>query len=258
MIVDGTDSSTASVVMSYASRITSAASEELLVERLARQNGMHRDPSLVELRRRAWFNENLESRKFYVPAVLVIVVTLVTLLLTAMAVVREKEIGTMEQILVTPITPLEFILGKTAPFVLIGLVDVLVVTAVGVFWFQVPIRGSVLLLFGSTLLYLMTTLGVGLYISTISQTQQQAMMSTFFFFFPAMLLSGFAFPVENMPRVVQWITMVNPMRHFLVVVRAIFLKGVGVDVLWPQIVGLAVMGTVILAAVAGRFRKTLV
>lgn len=257
LIVDGTDSTTAGIVMSYASRIASSASERLLVERLERVAGVSRDPSLIDLRTRAWFNENLESRNFFVPGVLVIVVTLVTLLLTSMAVVREKEIGTMEQILVSPITPAEFILGKTIPFALIGLIDVLVVTAVGVLWFEVPIRGSLLLLFGATMLYLMTTLGIGLFISTISQTQQQAMMTTFFFFFPAMLLSGFAFPVENMPVAVQWVTVVNPLRWFLVVVRAVFLKGVGIDVLWREIAILGGMGTTILWLASRRFHKTL-
>ena len=163
----------------------------------------------------------------------------------------------MEQILVSPITPTEFILGKTVPFALIGFIDVTAVTLVGVFWFEVPIRGNLLLLFGATGLYLMTTLGIGLYISTISQTQQQAMMSTFFFFFPAMLLSGFAFPIENMPQAVQWLTYVNPLAYFLVIVRAIFLKGVGADVLWPQVSVLGVMGVTILTLVSRRFRKTL-
>jgi ABC-2 type transport system permease protein len=174
-----------------------------------------------------------------------------------MAVVREKEIGTIEQVLVTPITPTEFILGKTVPFALIGYVDVLAVTLVGVLWFGVPIRGNLLLLLGASTLYLMTMLGVGLLISTISQTQQQAMMSVFFFFFPAMLLSGFAFPIANMPEVIQWLTLVNPLRYFLVVVRGIFLKGVGADVLWREIAVLAAMGVATLALAAMRFRKTL-
>jgi ABC-2 type transport system permease protein len=257
VIVDGTDSNTAAVVMSYASRIAAAASEQIVLERLERTTGHARDASLVDLEPRAWFNENLESRNFFVPGVIVIVVTLVTLLLTSMAVVREKEIGTMEQILVTPITPGEFILGKTVPFALIGFVDVTLVTLVGTLWFGVPIRGNLGLLYFATGLYLMTTLGAGLYISTVSQTQQQAMMSTFFFFFPAMLLSGFAFPIANMPQVVQWLTLANPLRWFLVIVRAIFLKGVGPEVLWREMAALAILGTTILGLVIGRFRKTL-
>jgi len=257
LLVDGTDSNTAGIVLGYANRILGAASERILVERFNRQTGMSRPASLVELRSRAWFNANLESRWFFVPGVLVVVVSLATLVLTAMAVVREKEIGTMEQVLVTPITPAEFILGKTVPFALIGYVDVILVTLVGVYWFGVPIRGSIALLFGGSTLYLMTMLGVGLLISTISQTQQQAMMSVFFFFFPAMLLSGFAFPIANMPQVIQWLTLFNPLRYFLVVVRGIFLKGVGADVLWPELAVLAAMAVATLSLAALRFRKTL-
>ncbi len=257
VLVDGTDSNTAGIVLGYVSRITGAASQEILAERLRRQTGLSSPPGLVELRTRAWFNENLQSRWFFVPGVIAVVVSLATLLLTSMAVVREKEIGTMEQILVSPITPTEFILGKTVPFALIGFVDVIAVTVVGVFWFEVPIRGSLLLLFGATGLYLMTTLGIGLYISTISQTQQQAMMSTFFFFMPAVLLSGFMFPIANMPVLVQWLTFLNPMRYVMVILRGIFLKGVGISILWPQIAALAVMGMVTLGVASRRFRKTL-
>jgi len=257
VITDGTDSNTSAVVLSYASRIVAGFSEERAARRLARQTGAARPLNLVDFRARAWFNENLESRNFFVPGVIVIVVTLVSLLLTSMAVVREREIGTMEQILVTPITAAEFIVGKTLPFALVAMVDVILVTLVGTLWFGVPIRGSLVLLLGCTALYLLTTLGAGLFISTISYTQQQAMMSTFFFFFPAMLLSGFAFPIANMPQVVQWLTLANPLRWFLVIVRAIFLKGVGVEVLWREIVALGVLGSVTLGLAVSRFRKTL-
>lgn len=257
VIVDGTDSNTAAVVLSYASRIVAGFSEERAWRRLARQTGQSRVPNLVDLQPRAWFNENLESRNFFVPGVIVIVVTLVSLLLTSMAVVREREIGTMEQMLVSPITPSEFILGKTLPFALLAMLDVILVTLVGTLWFGVPIRGSLALLLACTALYLLTTLGAGLFISTISHTQQQAMMSTFFFFFPAMLLSGFAFPIANMPTLVQWLTLANPLRWFLVIVRAIFLKGVGVEVLWREMAALAILGTLTLGLAVGRFRKTL-
>jgi ABC-2 type transport system permease protein len=173
-----------------------------------------------------------------------------------MAIVREKEIGTIEQIMVTPITPVEFILGKTLPFAVVGLADVVLVTVVAVFWFQVPIQGNLLWLFVSTLLYLMTSLGLGLVISTYSETQQQAMITTFFFYMPAVLLSGFNFPIANMPPVVQWLTVLNPLRHFLVIVRGIFLKGVGPAILWPQMLALALIGTAALMLAARRFRKT--
>ena len=206
---------------------------------------------------RAWFNENLESRNFYVPGVIALLVMVITLLLTSMAVVREKEIGTMEQIMVTPITSKEFILGKTAPFALISFIDVLLITLVGVYWFDVPIRGNLLLLLLATGLYLMTTLGMGLFISTVSRTQQQAMMSAFFFQFPATLLSGFVFPIANMPEVVQWLTYFNPLRYFLIIILGIFLKGVGVTILWPHLLVLGVMGSIILWSASRRFKKTM-
>lgn len=159
--------------------------------------------------------------------------------------------------MVTPITPMEFILGKTLPFALIGLVDVTLIAAIGAFWFDVPIRGNLALLYLAAVLYLMTMLGVGLLISTVSQTQQQAMMGTFLFFFPAMLLSGFAFPIANMPRVVQWITLVDPLRYFLVIIRGVFLKGIGLEILWPQMLVLGAMGAATLGLAIRRFHKTL-
>jgi len=192
-----------------------------------------------------------------VPGVIATIVTIVTLMLTSMAVVREKEVGTMEQLIVTPIAPWEFILGKTLPFAIISMVDVILVTTVGVLWFQVPIRGNLLLLLFSTAVYLLTALGVGLFISTASRTQQQAMMSTFFFFMPAILLSGLMFPIANMPQVVQWLTYLNPMRYYLVIIRNIFLKGVGFQVLWPQMGALAVIGCATLWMASRRFHKTL-
>jgi ABC-2 type transport system permease protein len=257
LIVDGTDSNTAGIVLDYSSKIAGKFSQKVLATRFTRLKGLTMKPAVVNVLTRAWFNENLESRNFYVPGVIAIIVMLITLMLTSMAVVREKEIGTMEQIMVTPITPTEFILGKTIPFALIGFADVVLITVLGVFWFDVPIRGSLLVLFVATALYLMTTLGVGLLISTVSQTQQQAMMSTFFFYFPAVLLSGFMFPIANMPAAIQWLTYLNPLRYFLVIVRGIFLKGVGPAVLWPQMVALTVMGLVILWLASRRFQKTL-
>ncbi|MEW6671842.1 MAG: ABC transporter permease [Thermodesulfobacteriota bacterium] len=257
LIVDGTDSNTAGIVLNYSAKIAGEFSQKVLAKRFSRLKGSAAAPATVKLQTRAWFNENLESRNFYVPGVIAIIVMLITLMLTSMAVVREKEIGTMEQIMVTPITPAEFILGKTIPFALIGFADVVLITVLGVFWFEVPIRGSLLMLFVATALYLMTTLGVGLLISTVSETQQQAMMSTFFFYFPAVLLSGFMFPIANMPAIIQWLTYLNPLRYFLVIVRGIFLKGVGPVVLWPQMAALALMGLVVLWLASSRFKKTL-
>ncbi|HEO70051.1 MAG TPA: ABC transporter permease [Candidatus Hydrogenedentes bacterium] len=257
VVVDGTDSNTAGIALDYSARIASKFSQDILLDQTRRLHGQMQPAGQIDLRTRAWFNENLESRNFYVPGVIAIIVMLITLMLTSMAVVREKEIGTIEQIMVTPITSAEFILGKTVPFALIGFADVALITLVGVFWFDVPIRGSLLLLFVATTLYLMTTLGMGLLISTVSETQQQAMMSTFFFYFPAVLLSGFMFPIANMPEIIQWLTYLNPLRYFLVIIRGIFLKGVGPEVLWPQMVALAVMGLIVLWMATRRFSKTL-
>ena len=256
VIVDGTDSNTARIILSYGAQIVSDYSRAVLIEHASRAGGRVRDTG-VDLVTRAWFNENLESRNFFVPGVIALLVSLVTLMLTSMAVVREKEIGTMEQIIATPITPAEFILGKTLPFVLIALIDVALVVTVGVLWFDVPIRGHLAWLFLSVLLYIMTTIGVGLLISTICSTQQQAMMSTFFFFFPVMLLSGFIFPIANMPEPIQWLTYLNPLRYFLVIVRSIFLKGLGFWPLAPQMLALLIIGTVTLWLSTRRFTKTL-
>jgi len=257
VIVDGTDSNTAGIVLNYSSKIAGQFSTELLTQRILRSSGPLGQTGRVVVETRAWFNENLESRNFYVPGVIAIIVMLITLMLTSMAVVREKEIGTMEQIMVTPITSAEFILGKTVPFALIGFADVILITLIGVFWFEVPIRGNLGLLFVATALYLLTTLSIGLFISTVSQTQQQAMMSTFFFYLPAVLLSGFMFPIANMPPLVQWLTYLNPLRYFLVIIRGIFLKGVGPSILWPQLLALAVMGFLTLWLAVKRFHKTL-
>jgi ABC-2 type transport system permease protein len=257
LIVDGSDSNTARLVLNYSSVIAGAYNNELVLESALRRAGRTFSAGSVDLRARAWFNENLESRNFFVPGVMAVLVMLVSLMLTGMAIVREKEVGTIEQVMVTPIKPIEFMLGKFAPFIVIGFVDVVLVTVVGVFWFDVPIRGSFGLLLLGTAFFLLSTLGIGLFISTVSGTQQQAMMTTFFFFFPAMLLSGFIYPIANMPRVVQWLTFVDPLRYFLVIIRGVFLKGVGFDVLWPQLAALLALGLVVMTFAISRFHKTL-
>jgi ABC-2 type transport system permease protein len=251
-------------VLGYSTRIVTQYNQEWLQQRLATRRvamgGLALSPERMpglELRARAWYNPDLRSQAFYVPGVIAILIMLTLLLMTSMAIVREREIGTMEQLMVSPIRPTELILGKTLPFALIGYFDVLLITTLAVFWFDVPIRGTLALLFGTTALYLMSVLGIGLYISTISHTQQQAMMTTFFFFQPAMLLSGFAFPIANMPEAIQWLTYLNPLRYFLVIIRGIFLKGNGVEVLWPQLLALFVLGGVVLTASILRFHKRL-
>jgi ABC-2 type transport system permease protein len=264
ILINGTNSNTASIVSSYASSIVANfAGEAMQVQNRNRLAAglasapVHAGVPQLNLQSRAWFNPDLLSRNYFVPGIVVNIIMQITLMLTAMAIVREKEIGTMEQLMVTPIRPIELMLGKTLPFALVGLVDTFLVIMVSLFFFDVPFRGSPLLLFACAILFLMTTLGAGLFISTISHTQQQAMMTTFLFFQPFFLLSGFAFPIRNMPQSIQYLTLLDPLRYFIEIVRGLFLKGTGVAVLWPQMVALAVFGVVILSLSAVRFRKRL-
>jgi len=255
LLIDGTDSNTASVILSYSNNIVSVYSSKILAERFVSSGA--KPPAEVDLRQRAWFNENLVSCLYYIPGVILLLITVTTLLLTAMAIVREKESGTIEQLMVSPIRPQELILGKLLPFGIIGVIDVFLITVIGVLLFQLPVRGSLFLLFGATLAYLLTSLGIGLFISTISATQQEAMLSTFLFLFPANMLSGFMFPIQNMPQLIQYATYLNPLRYFMEILRGIFLKGVGLDILWPNMLILTVMGMMILGMSSLRFRKRL-
>ncbi|MDD4954405.1 MAG: ABC transporter permease [Candidatus Omnitrophica bacterium] len=253
---DGTDSNTAMIVMGYANTVVGNYRYDTLKQK-AESAGWTEPFPTVDLRDRAWFNGNLVSRNYYLPGVIAIIVTMMSLLLSAMAIVKEKEIGTMEQLTVSPIKPIELIVGKLLPFAVIALIQITLVTMLGVFWFHLPLRGNLLLLLFSTCIYLFTTLGIGLFISTISSTQQESMMSVFLFFMPTMLLSGFAYPISNMPQVIQWLTFINPLRYFMVVIRSIFLKGTGIDVLWVQLVPLLIMGLLVITFSALRFRKSL-
>ncbi|MFM1748352.1 MAG: hypothetical protein RLZZ188_2018 [Verrucomicrobiota bacterium] len=257
LVVDGADSNTARYVLNYATQIAAAANASLAAETLRRRAGPAAAPAGPELRPRVWFNPDLESRNYYVPGIIAMLVMLIGLMLTSMSIVREKETGTIEQIMVTPIRPVEFIVGKCAPFAVIGFLDTALVSAVGLFWFEIPFRGSFALLLLGTALFLLSTLGIGLFISTVSRTQQQAMMTTFFFFFPAMLFSGFIFPITSMPEAFQWLSLADPLRYFLVIIRGVFLKGVGADVLWPEMAALLAMGVAVMAFAVSRFRKTL-
>lgn len=256
-IIDGTDSNMANIVLNYMSRVVIQESNARAIKDNFGATPLEHNIPNINLESRAWFNENLESRNYYVPGILATVITLLTLTLTSMAIVREKEIGTIEQVMVTPIHRYEFILGKTIPFILIGLFDVTLIFLLAVFWFEVPMRGQIAVLFTGISFYLFTVLGAGLLISTMCQTQQQAMMSAFLFYFPCVMLSGFIFPIANMPQVIQWLTYLNPLRYFLVVIRGVFLKGVGLEILWPQMLLLAVMGGAILIFATRSFKKTI-
>jgi len=264
ILVDGTNSNTASIISNYALQIVAGYAGTLGI----RPNSPPPAPAgtsgpassvipVLTAQYRVWFNPDLRSRVYFVPGVIVTIIALVTIMLTAMSIVREKEIGTMEQLMVTPIRPLELIVGKLLPFAIVGIIDSALVVAAALLVFQVPVRGSFLLLFACTVLFLLSSLGVGLFMSTISRTQQQAMMMSFVFFLPAMLLSGFAFPIRNMPEPVQYLTYLNPLRYFMRIVRDLFLKGVGVEALWEPMGALAVFGVIILGLSALRFRKTL-
>jgi ABC-2 type transport system permease protein len=251
VLLDGTDSNSTMVAMSYVTRIIASYGQQLGGARVTAV------PLPISVETRAWYNPDLRSRNYNVPGVIAIMIMLICLTLTSMSVVREREIGTIEQLMVTPLRPVELILGKTLPFAAIGFFDMCLVTAVGVFWFNIPIKGSFPLLGLATTIYLLSVLGFGLFISTIAKTQQQALMATFLFFAPAILLSGFMFPIENMPAIFQYATYLNPLRYFLVIIRGIFLKGNGIELLWQQMLSLLVLGLVLMTLSALRFKKRL-
>jgi ABC-2 type transport system permease protein len=247
ILVDGTNSNVATVALGYAEQIVRAHG-------LAAVEASFRPP--VDLRERAWYNPALLSRLFNVPAVIGSIMLLVSLLLTALAVVRERELGTLEQLMVSPLSPGELIAGKTLPFAVVAMFDLALISTVALLWFKVPFTGSLVVLMLAAVLFLLSALGMGLLISTVSSTQQEAFLAAFLFFMPTMLLSGFMFPVSSMPAVFRWLTLLNPLRHYLEVVRAVFLKAAGFEALWPQLLALAVMGIGVMVFAATRFRKT--
>jgi len=254
LLIDGTTSNTATVAQAYASQIIlrfgqqhSAAPAAIATKGAA--------PG-VDLRVRAWYNPNLESRVYNVPGVVGNLMMLMSLLLTTLAVVRERELGTLEQLMVSPLTPAEMIVGKTLPVVGIAMIDLCLITSVATLWFHIPLRGSLALLFLVSFAYVVCGLGIGLLISTVSNTTQEAFMTMFMFFLPAMIVSGFFFPIENMPRAFQYLSLLNPVAYYVRAVRAIFLKGAGLAALWPEVAVLAVMGATILWFASTRFRKT--
>jgi len=256
VIVDATDSNAALIVNRYAGTVIADYNQLQLDRRLARQGQDRAGQSglPLEIEPRAWFNPNLISRYSMVPGVIAMVVLLVSLMLTALSVVREKEIGTLEQILVTPIRPIELMLGKTIPFVIISLLEVAIITALGILWFEVPFRGSFLVLLLGTMAFLFNSVGLGLLISTVSSTQQQAMMAGNLFLTPAILLSGLIFPIANMPVFFQYLTYLNPLMYFVIVTQGIFLKGAGLVLLWPQITAMTVLGLGMLGLAVARFK----
>jgi ABC-2 type transport system permease protein len=258
VIVDATNSNTALIASGYITQIALGFARDYQKDRIYRISPqlMEEMPS-VELEQRPWYNPDLRSRWFFVPGVIGSLTLVLVVVLTAFAVVREREIGTLEQIMVTPIRPAEFILGKTLPFFLIGLFDVSLIATVGTLWFQVPFRGRIVVLLVGAILFLLCMLGVGLLISTVSSTQQQAMVTSFFFIMPAITFSGFGFPISTMPQWLQYLTYLSPLRYFLVVLRGTYLKGVGMEILWPQMLAMAALGISLLIIAILRFHKAL-
>jgi ABC-2 type transport system permease protein len=256
-LFDASDSNTAGVGSGYLTGVVEQFGQEYLAERMSRLAPGVRALPQVELRPRVWFNPELRSVDYMVPAVLAQILMVVTGVLMSLAVVREREAGTLEQLIVTPLRPWELIVGKLLPFVAIGFVDAVLVVLMALYWFHVPLRGSLFLLLCMTIPYLMNTLGMGLLISTVSRTQQQALMTAFFFLLPMVLLSGFIFPIANMPHALQVVTYALPLRYFLEIVRGIFLRGAGPGILWPQGLALLGLGTLLLGTAVWRFRKHL-
>ena len=257
VILDGTNSNTALIALGYISQIVTQFSSDEASKLLPPHASLARPEIGVTLQTQPWFNSGLEDRWFFIPGVIGSLTLLQVVSLTAFAIVREREVGTLEQIMVSPIRPVEFILGKTVPFFLIGLGDITLVSTIGIFWFKVPFIGDPLVMLAGATLFLLAAIGIGLLLSTFSKTQQQAFSLNFFFVNPLFILSGFAFPIAAMPTALQWFTLINPLRYFLIVIRAVFLKGVGFTVLWPDLAAMAALAAVMLTVSVLRFRSSL-
>jgi ABC-2 type transport system permease protein len=260
--IDGVDTITASTVSGYVDGIVARYSMDSIQDRLKRARGLRyvNDmpdvilPSL-EVETRAWFNTNLESKDYFVPGVLALLIMFIGVSVTSMVIVREKETGTIEQLMVTPITRSELILGKTIPSFLIAMINLVTMTLITFLWFQPIFRGSMVLFMTASVLFAVSALGIGMVISTFCRTQQQAMLTSFFVMQPSVILSGFVFPIENMPKVIQLVTYINPLRYIVVIIREVFLKGIGWDILWPQLLPLAAMGLFYLGLASFLFKK---
>jgi ABC-2 type transport system permease protein len=262
VLIDGVNTTTAGTVSGYAQSILQQVSKDILTARINKMQGLLFQtqtpkllvPSTTEASR-AWFNPNLNSKDFFVPGVVVLILLSLSIILTSTVVVREKEIGTIEQLMVTPISRLELILGKIIPCFVIEAITFSVIIPLAFLIFDIPFRGSFFFFTLTTMLFLVTTSSIGISISAFCKSQQQAMLTSFMFLQPAVLLSGYAFPIENMPEVVQYITYLNPLRYFITIVRGVFLKGTGWDVLWPQVVPLIVMAGFYMGMASMLFKK---
>jgi ABC-2 type transport system permease protein len=257
LLADGTDSNTTAIVFGYANAIIADFTQRKLEERLAAQTGGAFSTPRVDLQSRAWFNPNLESKYFYVPALISVMLIVISMVLTSVAVVREKEIGTIEQVMVTPITRVEFILGKTIPYAIIGYIVMTMMLILAMLIFGIRVEGSWILLYVMTGVYLVGNLGIALFISTTASTQQQALLTTFLIMLPTILLSGFLFPIRNMPVPVQYATLINPLRWYIEILRGVITKGVGIESLWPAILGQVILAILFTLLATISFRKTM-
>ena len=257
-IFDGSDGNKAGIAASYVAGVVSTYSRNILLENLQLMGMKNAVTGSIQPEVRVWYNPDLTTRYYMLPSIAGLIITLVTTLLTSLAIVKEREIGTLEQIIVTPIKPYQMIIGKFVPFLILGFVSASIVLTVMRYWFQIPIKGSVLFLYTSSFLYMLSTLGLSLFISTISRTQAQAMITSGFgIMMPMIFLSGFAFPIENMPVIVQYTTYIIPLRYFIIILRGVILKGIGIDQLWREALALLIFGITILTLSSLRFKKKL-
>jgi ABC-2 type transport system permease protein len=258
VLVDGTNSNTALIALGYINTMAAQFAQDYVADLAQHTQGIKgMEQVQVTIVQRPWFNPDFNGQWFFVPGVIATITLIMVVNLTAFAVVREREVGTLEQIMVSPIRPAEFIFGKTVPYFVVGLGLAGLVTIVGILWFQIPFVGNPLVFIFGTFLYLLSLLALGLLISTICSTQQQAFATNFFVLNPLFILSGFSFPISSMPEVLQWFTYVNPLRYYLIVIRGTFLKGIGVRILWPELLAMAAIAAVLLAVCILRFQKSL-
>lgn len=256
MITDGTDSNTSAIVNGYSERIIREYSGALSAKR-ANAKGASSSQILVETTSRAWFNTNQESKYYYVPALISVMLFIFSIMLTSIGIVKEKEIGTIEQVMVTPIRKMEFIFGKTLPYMFTGYFTMTLMLIIARVIFGVVVKGDYVLLYLLTGIYLCGNLGIALVISASAETQQQALLTSFLCIMPGVMLSGFMFPIKNMPDIIQLLTHVNPIRWYLQILRGIVMKGVGIETLWPLVLWQSFLAVVFIYLAAKRFRKTL-
>jgi ABC-2 type transport system permease protein len=257
-IMNGSDGNSANIAAGYIQSITTSFSNKILLDIIQKKGLKKSTAGSMSAEIRIWYNPTLKTRNFMVPGIVGLLLSIVTLILTSLAVVKEKEIGTLEQLIVTPLKPFQIIIGKLIPFIILGFLSVIIILTAMQYVFNIASKGSLFFLFTSSFLYILSTLGLGLFVSTISKTQQQAMMIAIFtVMMPMIFLSGFAFPVENMPKIIQYISYIIPLKYFINIIRGVIIKGIGFSELWIDALVLLVMGLIIFVLSSLRFRKRL-